>query len=182
MTQIAYTDRVWNDPAQIDAFLDAQRVGVLGLSTQPYPYTVPVNYLWADGKIYFHGLGSGRKFELLSREPAASFTVFAEHGTTTDPMPCHADTSYSSVMIFGQVTRVTVVTEAAEALQSLVEKLLPGFYRSRITDRLVDNYRSGMDDNPVAVYRLTPDRLTAKQNLADPGDIFTTTDAKGCNP
>ncbi len=182
MTQIAYTDRVWNDPAQIDAFLNAERVGVLALSTQPYPYAVPMNYLWADGRIYFHGLGSGRKFELLTREPAASFTVFADHGTTTDPMPCHADTSYSSVMIFGQVAQVTDLTEAAEALQGLVTKLLPGFYRSRITDRLVDNYRSGMDDNPVAVYRLTPDRLTAKHNLADPGELFTTSEEKGSTP
>lgn len=182
MTQIAYTDRVWNDPAQIDAFLAAQRVGVLGLSTQPYPYTVPVNYLWADGRIYFHGLGSGRKFELLAGEPAASFTVFAEHGTTTDPMPCHADTSYSSVMIFGQVTRVQDTGEAAAVLNGLVNKLLPGFYRTRITDRLVDNYRSGMDDNPVAVYRLSADRLTAKQNLADPSELFATSEEKGSTP
>ncbi|MCE1175472.1 MAG: pyridoxamine 5'-phosphate oxidase family protein, partial [Propionibacteriales bacterium] len=117
----------------------------------------------------------------LAGEPAVSFTVFAEHGTTTDPMPCHADTSYSSVMIFGQVSPVSDLTESAEALQGLVSKLLPGFYRSRITDRLVDNYRSGMDDNPVAVYRLTPDRLTAKQNLADPGELFTT-EKKGSTP
>ncbi len=173
MSQIAYLDRVWSDADQIDAFLTEQRVGVLGLSTEGYPYTVPMNFVWDAGVIYFHGLGSGRKFDLLASSPLASFTVFCEYGTTTDPMPCHADTSYRSVMFFGRVVPVTEPEEAASALNALVDKLLPGFYRSRITSRLVESYRSGMDDHPVSVYRLDCNHISAKQNVADPSELFT---------
>jgi nitroimidazol reductase NimA-like FMN-containing flavoprotein (pyridoxamine 5'-phosphate oxidase superfamily) len=173
MFDVAYTQRSWTDQQEIDAFLGDQQVGVLGLMTEEYPYTVPVNFLWLNGSIYFHGLGSGRKIELLASAPPASFTVYAHHGTTVDSMPCHADTSYSSVMIFGTAAAVTDTAEATTALQGLVEKLMPGYYRAPLTERLVENYRSGIDANPVAVYRITPERISAKQNLAEPGELFT---------
>jgi nitroimidazol reductase NimA-like FMN-containing flavoprotein (pyridoxamine 5'-phosphate oxidase superfamily) len=173
MSQIAYTARVCADPELIDSFLHDQRVGVLGLATDEYPYTVPVNYLWDQGSIYFHGMGSGKKVELLRNHPLASFTVYTEYGTATDPVPCHADTAYTSVMIFGPAEEVTDPVEASEALQGLVEKLMPGYYRNPVTARMVERYRSGMDANPVAVFRITPTHLSAKENRVDPGDLFT---------
>lgn len=173
--QVAYTQRRWADSTEIDAFLTSQQVGVLSLTAEDYPYAVPVNYLWHNHAIYFHGLGSGRKFDLLAQSPKAGFTVFSHHGTTTDPMPCHADTSYTSVMIFGTACMVIDPEERTAALQALVSALMPGFYRNDLTTRLTTSYRSGIDANPVAVYRLTPDELTGKQNLADAGDLFTPT-------
>jgi uncharacterized protein len=175
MTQIAYTSRVCADPERIDSFLRQQRVGVLGLATTDYPYAVPVNYLWHNESIYFHSMGSGKKVELLRTAPAASFTVYAEHGTVTDPVPCHADTSYTSVMIFGQAEEVTDSVEASDVLQGLVEKLMPGYYRNPVSARMVERYRSGMDGNAVAVFRITPTQLSAKENLAVPAELFAPT-------
>jgi uncharacterized protein len=173
MTQIAYTARVCADQEHVDDFLRTQRVGVLGLSTDQYPYSVPVNYLWLNGSVYFHSMGSGRKVDLLRGGPPASFTVFAEHGTAVDPVPCHADTAYTSVMIFGRAEEVTEPEEAAEALQGLVEKLMPGYYRNPVTARMVQHYRSGMDGNAVAVFRISPEHLSAKENRVAPADLFT---------
>ena len=173
MTQIAYTQRACHDTDRIADFLRTQRIGVLGLHTDDYPYPVPVNYVWHNEAVYFHGMGSGRKVDLLRQAPPVGFTVFAEHGTVTADMACHADTAYFSVMIFGTAAPVTDPEEAAGALQALVDKLMPGYYRSTIRGPLVERYRSGMDNNPVAVFKITPDTLTAKGNTAEPGDLFT---------
>nr|WP_243863970.1 pyridoxamine 5'-phosphate oxidase family protein [Brooklawnia cerclae] len=173
VTEIAYTERVCEDSEEISRFLETQRVGILGLPADDYPYAVPVNYVYLDGSVYFHGMGSGRKVGMLEAEPKVCFTVYEEYGTVTAPMACHADTAYMSVMVFGTAHRVDDSGEAARALQALVDKLLPGYYRAPIADGLVERYRSSKDGNAVAVFRVTPDRLTAKANRADPEELFT---------
>lgn len=77
---------------------------VLGLHTDDYPYPVPVNYVWHNDAVYFHGVGSGRKGELLQQAPKVGFTVFVEHGTVTARVACHADTAYLCVMVFDCAT------------------------------------------------------------------------------
>lgn len=173
MTQIAYTSRVCTDQTEIDRFLSEQRVGVLGLAGAEYPYTVPVNYLWHDGAIYFHSMGSGKKIDLLRAGSLASFTVFAEYGTATDPVPCHADTAYTSVMIYGRAEELSDPTQARDVLRGLVEKLMPGYYRNPVTTSTVERYRSDLDKNPVAVFRITATQLTAKENRVEKADLFT---------
>jgi nitroimidazol reductase NimA-like FMN-containing flavoprotein (pyridoxamine 5'-phosphate oxidase superfamily) len=147
--------------AKIEEFLTNTRTGVIGISGGAYPYCVPVNYIWKNGVVYFHGLGSGKKTELLAEHPKVSFTVYEEIGTVKDPVPCHADTSYMSVMIFGLVEKVEDYQESAEALQAIVNKFMPGFYQSKITD-----------NKAVAVYKIVPAERTAKENLADEESLF----------
>ncbi|MFT9057357.1 MAG: pyridoxamine 5'-phosphate oxidase family protein [Ethanoligenens sp.] len=172
MEQITYRQRECADNTKISRFLEEQRVGTLGLHSKEYPYAVPVNYVWADGCIYFHGSGGGKKVCLLAQNPNVVFTVYQEHGTVTDPVPCHADTAYFSVMLFGQAERVVDFTEAAGVLQKLLERFMPGFYQQKIGPALVEKYRSGVDSLPVTVYRIRPAQITAKENNADPGQLF----------
>lgn len=172
MEPIKYRQRACEDGAKIDAFLAAQRVGVLALPDAEYPYAVPLNYIWKDGCVYFHGAGAGKKVRLLEAEPNVSFTVYHEYGTVTDAVPCHADTAYFSVMVFGKAARVTDAAEAAGALQALVERFLPGFYQQKIGPALVEKYRSGVDSMPVAVYCVRPVHRTAKENAPEGQPIF----------
>lgn len=174
MRQIGYTQRICADQEKINAFLTRARTGVLGLTDGAWPYAVPVNFVWLNGSVYFHGMGSGRKTELLEGSPRVCFTVYEEIGTVTDPVPCHADTAYFSVMLFGRARRVTDPGEAAGALQAVLEKFTPGFYRQTIGPKLVEGYRSGMDGKGVAVFRVTPEELTAKENAAPPESLFPT--------
>lgn len=172
MEHVSYKQRDCRDQAKIDEFLNHTRTGIIGISGDDYPYTVPVNYVWHQGKIYFHGMGSGKKVSLLSSHQKVSFTVYEEFGTTTDPMPCKADTSYLSVMLFGTAHKVTSFDEAAQALQLILNKYTPGFYKQGISSGLVEKYRSAMDGNAVAVFRVDPIHITAKENAADPSAIY----------
>nr|WP_092072041.1 pyridoxamine 5'-phosphate oxidase family protein [Dendrosporobacter quercicolus]NSL48690.1 pyridoxamine 5'-phosphate oxidase family protein [Dendrosporobacter quercicolus DSM 1736]SDM35824.1 hypothetical protein SAMN04488502_10442 [Dendrosporobacter quercicolus] len=174
MQQVSYLRRRCTDQGKIETFLLQARTGVIGMVSDNLPYAVPVNYLWHDGSFYFHGMGSGRKESILSRQPSVCITVYKEHGTVTDPVPCHADTSYMSVMIFGKAEKVTVADEGAAVLQKLLEKYLPKYYSHPLTGTLIEKYRSALDDNAVSIYRVTPQEMTAKENAAEPESLFRT--------
>lgn len=172
MNQIGYTQRICAEQDKIDAFLKQAPTGVLGMIDDIYPYAVPVNFIWKEGCIYIHGMGSGKRERILSRNPPVCFTVFEEQGTVTDPMPCHADTAYMSVMLFGRAEKVTDFTEAAAALQVLLDKYMPGYYNAPLTSTLIEKYRSSHDGNAVSVYRIMPSAITAKENAVEPGRLL----------
>jgi len=172
MEQIRYQRRICTDQEKINTFLQNARAGVVGINHTEYPYAVPVNFIWYKGAVYFHGVGSGKKFTLLSEKPNVCFTVYEEVGTVTDPVPCHADTAYMSVMLFGRAERVDDPEEAADVLQQLLGKFMPGFYKQKISGQLVSKYRSSLDGMGVAVFRIVPAELTAKENVAEPDQLF----------
>lgn len=61
---------------------------------------------------------------------------------------------------------------AAGALQRILDKYTPGYHPQGITSRLVEKYRSAMDGNAVAVYRVTPIKITMKENAEPPEALF----------
>ncbi len=173
MEQIRYTQRICNDPVRIERFLTDRRVGTLSMADPAgRPYAVPVNYLYWNGRIYFHGLGSGKKNDLLAANPAVCFSVFEEFGTVADAAPCKCDTSYFSVVLFGRALPVAEREEKAEALTRLLEKFTPQLFKNPLAPELVAKYRSSLDNRAVAVYRIVPEALTAKENPPDPEHMF----------
>ncbi len=174
MNKIRYVQRECKDKQKIEKFLSNARTGIIGMNGDNFPYAVPVNFVWYNGSIFFHGMGSGKKETILSSEPPICFTVYKEYGTVTDPMPCHADTAYMSVMLYGLVKKVKDFKEAALVLQKLMEKYTPAYYKKPITSTLIEKYRSSFDGNSVSVYKLTPKDLTAKENNASEDKLFKT--------
>ncbi|MDR2755555.1 MAG: pyridoxamine 5'-phosphate oxidase family protein [Planctomycetaceae bacterium] len=169
---ISYQARICTDKNRINQFLEQNRVGIIGINADDYPYAIPVNYIWFDGCVYFHGMGSGKKTELLSENAKVCFTVFREWGTVRDNVPCHADTSYFSVMLFGNAVKVTDNQKSAAVLNRIVEKFMPNFFNNPINASLVENYRSSKDGNGVLVYCIKPEFVTAKENHAEPEDLI----------
>lgn len=172
MNQVSYTQRKCIDKGNIEKFLLRARTGILGMVNGIFPYAVPVNYIWHNGSVYIHGMGSGKKENILSQEPLVCFTIYEEYGTVTDPMPCHADTAYMSVMIFGQAEKVTDSKEATVILQKLLDKYMPKYYSQPLTSTLIEKYRSSLDGNEVSVYRIAVQEMTAKENCVDPKKLF----------
>ena len=57
--------------------LRRERRGVLAvLGDDGYPYAVPLNFVYEDGKIYIHCAGEGHKIDAIRRCDKASFCVF----------------------------------------------------------------------------------------------------------
>ena len=64
------------DPREIDRILSSTNIGRLATSGEDgYPYITPVNFIWREGKIYFHSAVVGEKLDNLAREPKVCFEV-----------------------------------------------------------------------------------------------------------
>lgn len=75
------------------------KTGVLGvLGDDGYPYTVPVNYVYAGGRIYLHGAGSGHKADAIRRCGKVSFCVVEEDRVVKEELT----TYFRSVILFGR--------------------------------------------------------------------------------
>lgn len=71
-------------------------LGVIG--DDDYPYTVPINYVYADGKIYFHGAKVGHKIDAITKNPKVSLCVIDKD----DIVSAELTTYFKSVILFGK--------------------------------------------------------------------------------
>ena len=89
---------------ETEAILRMEGTGTLALAGDDgYPYSVPVNYIYLDGCIYFHGAQQGHKCDAIAREPKASMSVIAADTL----IPEKYTTDYRSVIAFGEIYPVT---------------------------------------------------------------------------
>ncbi|WP_026678290.1 pyridoxamine 5'-phosphate oxidase family protein [Fictibacillus gelatini] len=171
MIPMRYVLRQCNDQEKIDSFLRQAKVGLLGLADDHQPYVVPLNFVWWNDAIYFHGAEEGRKNKIMYENPGVCFTVCAEYGTIADPVPAKTDTAYMSVMLFGKASPVADLDEATGALQAMLDKYVPGYYNQPLAKQHVNKYRSSYGSAAV-VYRIKPDEITAKENPLNPESAF----------
>ena len=63
-------------PEECRAVLERGTSGVLALTGDGgWPYAVPLSYVYADGKLYFHSAKSGHKVDAIRSCPRVSFCV-----------------------------------------------------------------------------------------------------------
>ncbi len=174
MNKVRYKTREVVDKNKIETFLQRARIGHLGMADGNLPYVVPLNFVWLDGKIYFHGATGGRRNQMVKDNPEVCFTVCEEYGTVTDPAPADADTAYMSVMVFGKAKPIMDLDESTRILQNIIDKYLPGYYKKPISTQYVNNCESPVYGGPVQVYQIMPSHITAKENPIAEGKMFKT--------
>ena len=80
--------------------LETQPRGVLAvLGDGDYPYAVPLDHLYRDGKLYFHGAREGHKLDALRRCNKVSFCVMDEGYRRAGEWALNI----KSVVVFGRV-------------------------------------------------------------------------------
>ena len=98
---------------EVIEILERGSEGVLGvIGNEGYPYTVPVNYLYRDGKIIFHGAKAGHKFDSMKENNKVSFCVIDKDDVVGEELT----TYYSSVIAFG---RVRILEDREEKIESV---------------------------------------------------------------
>ncbi|MED4124563.1 pyridoxamine 5'-phosphate oxidase family protein [Halalkalibacterium halodurans] len=163
MNAIRYTKRECKDEKKITEFLNKARTGFLGLSTNDQPYVIPLNFVWHNHAIYFHGAAEGRKIKMIEANPEVCFTICEDLGTIVSPVPAHTDTAYMSVIIFGTIEPVSAIEEGTEAMQQMLDKYVPGYYHSPLAASHVEKYRSSLGSR-TAIYKISCRERTAKVN------------------
>ncbi len=68
-------EREIRDQAGIQEILEKGLVCRLGLYDGQYPYVVPMNFGYRDGRIYFHCAAEGRKIDILQKNDRVCIEV-----------------------------------------------------------------------------------------------------------
>ena len=103
------------------AVLERGTSGVLALQgDEPYPYAVPLSYVYHQGKIYFHCAKQGHKLAAIAANPRCCFCVIDQDQV----VPAEYTTYYRSVTAFGTL-RVMTEGEMGPAIDILAAKYAP---------------------------------------------------------
>ena len=125
--------------------------GVLSvLGDGGYPYGMPMNFLYDNGKIYFHSGKKGHKIDAISRDERVSFCVF-DGGYRKDG---EWALNISSVIVFGRMKIVDDFDKTVDICRKLslkftddmdyIEKEIASFAKATLC------------------YELTPEHITGK--------------------
>ena len=115
-----------------------------------YPYTVPLNYVYKDGRIYFHCAKAGHKFDALLRDDKVSFCVVDRDRVVPDEFA----TYYKSAVAFGRA-RLLEGDAAVRAVYDLGLKYNP--------DPAKVQAEVAKDAAHAACFEIEIDHLTGKQ-------------------
>lgn len=103
---------------ETDAVMRRCTNGVLAcLGDDDYPYAVPLSYVYANGKIYFHSAKAGHKIDAIMKHPKVSFSVIDE-----DTIVSKEYTTYFRSVVAFSKARLAEGEERLEAFRTLVEK------------------------------------------------------------
>ena len=116
-----------------------------------YPYTVPMNFVYENGHIYFHSALEGHKIDSIRLSPNACFTVIDEPVKEENDWWFHV----KSVICFGKVSIIGNEAERVKRLRQLGKKYFPDGYN--IDAELINN------GPRVAVLDLKIDYFTGKR-------------------
>lgn len=138
---------------ECEKILERGRTGVLAvLGDDGYPYTVPINYYYTDGKIYLHCAKSGHKLDAIRSNPKASFCVVERDDILQEKFT----TLFKSAVAFGKAEILTDKEEMRSSVTALAEK-----YCSDFLDEVPAEVERGFDI--LCMIKINIEHLTGKQ-------------------
>jgi nitroimidazol reductase NimA-like FMN-containing flavoprotein (pyridoxamine 5'-phosphate oxidase superfamily) len=150
---------------EIIDFLNEMSFGILATQGErDYPSTTPLNFVYHNEAIYFHGSRAGQKMKEIKHNAKVTFNVAKEYAIIpsyfTDPLvACPASAFFKSVVIYGTVAPVEDLNEKAKVFTALMQKLQPeGGYEP--IDAASPLYAGEL--KAVSLVRIEIDRMTAK--------------------
>lgn len=135
--------------------LERNTSGTLALlGDEDYPYAVPMSYVYADGKLYFHSATSGHKIDAVRGHEKVSFCVIDKD----EIVPEKYTTYFRSVIAFGKAHLVEDQDEMRRIATVLAIK-----YSADFKDGIPAEIDSSI--NRMAIIEMTIDHMTAKEAI-----------------
>ncbi len=107
---------------ECETILREEPRGILAvLGDNSYPYAMPVNFLYEDGKLYIHGAGTGHKADAIKRWNKVSFCLYNSGFQKEGEWAWNI----TSVVCFGRIHIVEDQDEAIEVSRRLARKYYP---------------------------------------------------------
>ena len=133
--------------------LNSSTSGTLALlGDNNYPYSVPISYVYNDGKLYFHSALTGHKIDAINMHSKASFCVIAQDKV----VPEKYTTYFRSVIAFGKICVIDSDAEKLRAIEILAEKYSP---------QLAEGRKKEIEDNfsRMCMIELDIEHMTGKE-------------------
>ena len=124
------------------------------LGDNGYPYAVPISYVYAEGKLYFHSALSGHKIDAIRNCNKASFCVIDKD----DVRPEKYTTYFRSVIAFG---RIHIIEDELEKLETA--RLLGDRYNPNQEEALQKELDKGL--SRMVMIRFDIEHLTGKEAI-----------------
>jgi len=124
------------------------------LGDNGYPYAVPISYVYADGKLYFHSALSGHKIDAIRNCDKASFCVIDKD----DVHPEKYTTFFRSVIVFG---RIHIIEDEQKKLATA--RLLGDRYNPNQEETLQKELEKGLAR--MVMIRFDIEHLTGKEAI-----------------
>lgn len=129
--------------------------GVLAVSGDDgYPYTVPLNYVYQDSKIYFHSANSGHKLDAIRRNSKVSFCVIHQDQIVPEEYTSY----YKSVVVFGTARILEDANEKKRAITLLGNKYCSD-YEAGYLQEIEKKFHN------FSIIELSIDHMTGKQAI-----------------
>ncbi len=144
---------------QIDDLLITAQVGRIAMAVANEPYVVPVNYLYQDGKVYFHAALKGRKLEMIRANPRVCFEVDEMIAINPGERACDYGAFFRSVIAYGNAALMADGQEKADVLSALTKRYAPHAQFALVTEE---------DAKRVAVIVIELTELSGKGKLKGP--------------
>lgn len=138
-----------------EAILEAGTAGTLALlGDEGYTYSLPISYVYHDGKIYFHSANAGHKLDAIKRHDKVSFSVI-DRDTV---VPEEYTTYFRSALVFGKIRIIDDEGEKRKTLEILAEKFSPDHEEGRLQE-IKDQFHL------VTMLELTIDHMSGKEAI-----------------
>ena len=138
-------------PLECEAVLTSAQRGILAIHGENgYPYGLPINYLYHDGKLYFHCAKTGHKLDAIRADDKVCFTVLS------DPVknPGEWWNCFTSVICFGRISEVRDEREIDRLLRLIGAKYFPEGYD--LEEDMAKNARNAL------IMEITIDHMSGK--------------------
>lgn len=119
-----------------------------------YPYSVPLSYVYDDGKIYFHCASEGHKLDAIRNEEKVSFSVIDKDQIVQEKYT----TYFRSVIIFGRAHVIEDHDAKRTALEKLALKYSPD-YKEGIADEIDGSFKV------VRMVQIEIEHMTGKEAI-----------------
>ncbi len=133
--------------------LENGKTGILSVNGDDgYPYTVPLNYLYKDGKIIIHGAKAGHKYDAMKNSDKVCFCVIDQDEVVPEKV-----TNYvRSVVVFGRAKIIEDEDLRREAALAIGRKFGP---EEAVQEDMKRSY------NNVVMYEINIEHMTGKEAI-----------------
>jgi nitroimidazol reductase NimA-like FMN-containing flavoprotein (pyridoxamine 5'-phosphate oxidase superfamily) len=120
---------------EMEKVLREERIGYLGLTRQGFPYVIPLNYGYVNGRILFHCALEGTKLDCIRANPGVCFAVGRQFGEVVNhPQGASCHINSDSVLCFGTARILDDPHQRHRALDEFNRCLQPDARPIRLED------------------------------------------------